>query len=305
VRLHVLGSAAGGGFPQWNCGCPNCAGLRAGNIAATPRRQACVALSDSGGNWFLIHASPEISAQLAGFPPLHPRALRDSPIAGILLTNSDLDQCLGLLSLRESQPLHIYATEPVRQAITTDNRFYRALNRTPGQLTWHELKLYGSHTLLTAEDRASELVVTAIPVPGKVPLYLEDQVEPQSGDNVGLLVSEMSGGPCLGYAPSVGASNPDVQQIIDTADCLFFDGTFWSDDELPALGIGAKKARDMAHWPLGGSDGSLSVLAKSPSRRVLIHINNTNPILRDDSPERRQTEQAGVEVAYDGMEIVL
>ena len=263
MRIHVLGSAAGGGFPQWNCGCPNCAGLRADTIAATPRRQTSIALSDSDGNWFLIHATPEISAQLAGFPPLHPRALRDSPIAGIILTNGDLDQCLGLLSLRESQPLQIYATEPVRQTVTTENRFYRALNRTPGQVTWHELKLYGSQTLLTADHRTSQLVVNTIPVPGKVPLYLEGQVEPQLEDNIALLVSEMTGGPCLGYAPCVGASNPEVERIIETADCLFFDGTFWSEDELVALGIGTKKARDMAHWPLAGSNGSLSVLAKS------------------------------------------
>jgi pyrroloquinoline quinone biosynthesis protein B len=305
VRIHVLGSAAGGGFPQWNCGCPNCAGFRAGTIAATPRRQASIGLSDRDGNWFLIHATPEVSAQLAGFPPLHPRALRDSPIAGIILTNGDLDQCLGLLCLRESQPLHIYATESVRHAVTEGNRFFRALDRTPGQVTWHELKLYGSQTLVTADHRSSQLVVTTIPVPGKVPLYLEDQVEPQIEDNVALLVSEMTGGACLGYAPCVGASDPEVERFMEIADCLFFDGTFWSEDELIALGIGTKMARDMAHWPLAGSKGSLSALAKSSSRRILIHINNTNPILRDDSPERRRIEEAGVEVAYDGMEIVL
>jgi pyrroloquinoline quinone biosynthesis protein B len=262
-------------------------------------------LSDSESNWFLIHAAPEIGAQLASFPPLHPRAVRDSPISGIILTNGDLDQCLGLLSLRESQPLQMYATESVRHAVIQDNRFYRALNRTPGQVTWHELKLYGSQALLTADHRSTQLVVTAIPVPGKVPLYLEDQVEPHPGDNIALLVTEMSGGPCFGYAPCVGASNADVERIIELADCLFFDGTFWSEEELVALGIGAKTARDMAHWPLAGPHGSLSVLAKSPSRRILIHINNTNPIVRDDSPERRQLEQAGIEVAYDGMEIVL
>ncbi|HEX8749955.1 MAG TPA: pyrroloquinoline quinone biosynthesis protein PqqB [Nitrospira sp.] len=305
MRIHVLGSAAGGGFPQWNCGCPNCAGLRAGTIAATPRRQASLALSDTDGNWFLIHATPDINAQLAGFPPLHPRALRDSPISGIILTNGDLDQCLGLLSLRESQPLQIYATESVRHAVTQDNRFFRALNRTPGQVTWHELKLYGRQTLLTADQRSSQLVVTTIPVPGKVPLYLEDQVQPQIEDNIALLVSETTGGPCLGYAPCVGARSPEVERIMKIADCLFFDGTFWSDDELVALGIGRKTARDMAHWPLAGADGSLSMLAESSSRRIVIHINNTNPILRNDSPARRQLEHAGVEVAYDGMEVVL
>ncbi|HKY70930.1 MAG TPA: pyrroloquinoline quinone biosynthesis protein PqqB [Nitrospira sp.] len=305
MRIHVLGSAAGGAFPQWNCGCPNCAGLRAGTIAATPRKQASIALSDSEGNCFLIHAAPDIGAQFAAFPALHPRALRDSPLAGIILTNGDLDQCLGLLSLRESQPLHVYATESVRQAVTQNNRFYRALDRSPGQVTWHELKLYGSQTLLTADHRPTQLVVTAIPVPGKVPLYLEGQVAPQMEDNVALLVSEMTGGPCLGHAPCVGGINPDVERVVELADCLFFDGTFWSEDELVALGIGTKTAHDMAHWPLAGSHGSLSMLAKSPSRRILIHINNTNPILRDDSPERRQLERAGIEVAYDGMEVIL
>jgi pyrroloquinoline quinone biosynthesis protein B len=262
-------------------------------------------LSDHEDNWFLIHAAPEISAQLAAFPPLHPRALRDCPLAGIILTNGDLDQCLGLLSLRESQPLHIYATESVRQAVTQNNRFYHALNRVPGQITWHELKLYVGQRLLTPDHRSTELVVTAIPVPGKVPLYVEGHVKPQIDDNVALLVSELTGGPCLGYAPCVGASDPKIDRIVDIADCLFFDGTFWSDDELVALGVGTKTARDMAHWQLGGAHGSLSMLAKSPARRILIHINNTNPILRDDSPERRQTEQAAVEVAYDGMEILL
>ena len=305
MRIHVLGSAAGGGFPQWNCGCGNCAGLRTGTIDATPRKQASIALSDSEGNWFLIHAAPDISAQLAAFPPLHPRALRDSPLAGVILTNGDLDQCLGLLSLRESQPLQIYATESVRQAVTQDNRFYRALNRTPGQVTWHELKLDASQTLMTADHRSSQLVVTAIPVPGKVPLYLEDQAEPRIDDNIALLVTEMTGGSCLGYAPCVGASDATIERIMETADCLFFDGTFWSEDELVALGIGTKSARDMAHWPLGGANGSLSMLAQSSSRRIAIHINNTNPILRNDSPERRQMEDAGVEVAYDGMEIIL
>jgi len=262
-------------------------------------------LTDSEGTCFLIHATPEIGTQLAGFPPLHPRAVRDSPLAGIVLTNGDLDQCLGLLSLRESQPLHVYATESVRHAVTTENRFYRALNRIPGQVTWHELKLHARQALLTPDGRPSPLVVTAIPVPGKVPLYLEEQMAPQLDDNVALLVHEMPGGACLGYAPCVGAANPDVERIVATANCLMFDGTFWSEDELVALGIGRKRAQDMAHWPLAGPNGTLSMLAKSCSRRILIHINNTNPILRDDSPERRQLETAGVEVAYDGMEVVI
>jgi pyrroloquinoline quinone biosynthesis protein B len=306
VRIHVLGSAAGGGFPQWNCGCVNCAGLRTGTIAATARRQAALAVSGHDGNWFLIHAAPDISSQVAAFSPLHPRGLRDSPIAGILLTNGDLDQCLGLLSLRELQPLHVYATEPVRRAFTTGNRLYRALRRMPCQITWHELTLYRSQALMGADQRPSTVVVTTIPVPGKVPLYADHHAKPQDGDNIALLIRDRSEGPLLAYAPCVGWYSPEVKGILEESDCLFFDGTFWSEDELMALGLGNKHACEMAHWPLAGANGSLPALEKSrPSRRILIHINNTNPILREDSPERRDTERAGVEVAYDGMELIL
>jgi pyrroloquinoline quinone biosynthesis protein B len=306
MNIHVLGSAAGGGFPQWNCGCANCAGIRAGSIAAQPRSQTCLAIETNDGSWFLVHATPDIRTQLLGFPPLHPRALRDSPIAGILLTNADLDQCLGLLSLRESHPLRVYATESVRQAFTFGNRLYRCLRRTPDQITWHELKLNTPQALLRADDRLSGLSVTALPVPGKPPLYLEDDVTPSPGDNVGLLFSELHGQHTCGYAPCVGGPAASVDRLLGSADCLFFDGTFWSDDELASLGIGRRTARQMAHWPLGGTDGSLEVLAKARAgRRLLIHINNTNPILRDDSLERRQVERAGVTVACDGLEIIV
>ena len=306
MRIHVLGSAAGGGFPQWNCGCVNCKGVRAGTVAATARTHTSLAISSAGGSWFLVHASPDVRTQLRAFPPLHPRAPRDSPIAGILLTNGDLDQCLGLLSLRESQPLHLYATETVRRTFTEDNRLYRALNRMPGQITWHELKLGASHPLLGEEDRLGALVVTAVSVPGKVPLYAEGQVHSEAGENIALLIRDREEGPIVAYAPCVGGMTAAVERILDEADCLFFDGTFWSEGELTALGAGSKTAYDMAHWPLKGSSGSLSVLAKArASRRILIHINNTNPILREDSLERRETERAGVEVAYDGMEVTL
>ena len=198
MRIHVLGSAAGGGFPQWNCGCFNCNGVRTGTIAASPRTQTSMAITAAGGHWFLIHASPDIRSQLSAFPPLHPRAPRDSPIAGIILTNGDLDQCLGLLSLRESQPLHLYATETVRRTFTEHNRLYRALSRMPGQITWHELKLGTSHPLSEEGERSSALVVTAISVRGKVPLYAEGQVESEAGENIALLIRDDETGLALG-----------------------------------------------------------------------------------------------------------
>jgi pyrroloquinoline quinone biosynthesis protein B len=305
VRIRVLGSAAGGGFPQWNCGCLNCRGVREGTIAAKPRTQTSVGIEASDGTWFVVHASPDVGTQLASFAPLHPRAARDSPISGIVLTNGDLDQCLGLLSLRESQPLHVYATECVRRGFVEANRLYRALARIPGQITWHELKLDVPQALLRADNTASSLFVTPVAVPGKAPLYLDDQPDSDPANNVALLFTDQEG-QHLSYAPCVAGLNASVARLLDLPGCLFFDGTFWSGDELPALGIGTRGAKEMAHWPVGGANGSLPVLATArASRRVLIHVNNTNPILREDSQERRALNAAGVEVAYDGMEVVI
>ena len=302
MRVRVLGSAAGGGFPQWNCGCPNCRGLRDGSLTSTARLQAGLAIETADGSRFLIHASPDVRQQLASYSAFNPRAVRACPFAGVLLTNGDLDQCLGLWSLREGLPVHVYATETVRRGLIEYNSLYRAL---APHLMWRELKL---DTLqdLTGDGPVSSLSVMALPMPGKVPLYLEGVTDAQPDTNIALLFRERPGGPALGYAPCVGGPSPSVDRLLAEADCLFFDGTFWSQDELPALGIGHKTARDMAHWPVGGSEGSLRRLTGiRASRRILIHVNNTNPILRDGSPQRREVEETGVEVAYDGMEIVL
>lgn len=306
MRLHVLGSSAGGGFPQWNCGCPNCRGVREGSIAATRRTQSCVAVSADGQAWFLLNASPEVRAQIEGFPALHPQAARHSPIAGVLLTNGDLDQCLGLLSLREDQPLHVYATDQVRRGFTECNILYRTLERFPDQVTWHILNLGQSQqALLTAQGNPSGLTVEAYPVPGKLPLHLEGRIAPDPEDNVGLLIRENGAGSTLVYVPTVAARSSELDPLLRDATCIFFDGTFWSNDELIVLGVGQRRAEEMAHWPLGGPLRTLQMLAKIPARRILIHINNTNPILREDSPERQQVHAAGVEAAYDGMEILL
>jgi pyrroloquinoline quinone biosynthesis protein B len=306
VLIRVLGSAAGGGFPQWNCGCPNCRGVREGKIPATARTQESVAVSDDGEQWFVLNASPEIRAQIESFPPLHPREPRHSGIQAILLGNGDLDHCLGLLSLRESHPLVVYATEAVRRGFTDGNVLYRTLERFPGQVTWRVLAPARVEALRGTGDRDSGLEVEAIPMPGKPPVHLDGRVPRQAEDNVAFRIRGRRSGRVLVYASAVGAVTEAVRRALAGAHCVFFDGTFWTADELPALGLGDKRAEDMAHVPVSGPHGSLAALADvTAGRRIFIHLNNTNPMLRDDSRARAAVEAAGWEVAYDGMEVRL
>lgn len=267
--------------------------------------QESVAVSADGEHWFLLNASPEIRAQIESFPPLWPRNRRHTPIAGILLNNGDLDHCLGLLSLRESHPIVVYATETVRRGFTEGNILYRTLQRFPDQVTWRPLVL-GQEQPLLAGGRESGLAVTAIPVPGKRPLHLEGMGPASPEDNVGLLLRDTRNGRRLAYISAAGDWSAKIERAVTGAECVFFDGTFWSSNELSSSGAGERSAEDMAHFPLGGVDGSVNRLKRFPGRRrVLIHINNTNPILCEDSLERRAVEEAGIEVAYDGMEIEL
>ena len=300
--IRVLGSAAGGGFPQWNCGCRNCAGVRDGRVRALPRTQESITLSANGADWFIVNASPEIRTQIEAFAGLHPKAVRHTPIAGIFLTNGDLDHCLGLLSLRESQPITIYATQKMWRGFCEDNRVYRTLERFQGQVRWQRLRLGETLPLASQAGVPSGLNVCAMPVPGKLPIHLEDAT-PGAEDNVCLRFTEERSGQSFVYMPAIAGPHSELAEQVKGATCLFLDGTFWSDDELIEQGLGTKRAADMAHWPLGGEEGSLEWLKKlPPMRRVLIHINNTNPLLREDSPERKAVEAAGVQIAYDGME---
>jgi len=307
MRVRVLGSAAGGGFPQWNCGCSNCLEVRAGAPSVQARTQESVAVSADGEHWFLLNASPEIRAQLESFPALHPRGPRHSPIAGILLTNGDLDHCLGLLSLRESHRLSVYATARVRHGFTENNVLYGTLQRFPGHTSWPGLELGKESELRLASDRPSGLTVEAIPLPGQAPLHLKARLgEPHPEDNVGLLIREPLQGTALAYFPGCARITSGVLEAASRAECLFFDGTFWSDDELIALGLGDRRATDMAHVPIGSSAGSLAAFATSKvPARFFIHINNTNPILREDSAERRIVREAGWQVARDGLDLTL
>jgi len=305
VKIRVLGAAAGGGFPQWNCACANCQLARAGSPRVTPRTEDSLAVSHDGSSWFIFNASPSIHAQIAAFPGLHPQNGRVSPIAGIVLTNGDLDHCLGLFSLRESTPLVVYATDAVFRSLVDRNAVARTLQRFEGQLTHRRLDL-GVETVLTLRSgEPSGLSITARPAQGKLPIHLDGALAASPEDNVGLWVRE-SGNPHVAAYVTAAASLVGLRPLLDEASLLFFDGSFWRDDELIALGLGKSRARDMAHLPIGGENGSLAALSNlRTTRKVYMHINNTNPILDSESPERKAVVDAGWTVATDGMEVTL
>jgi len=293
----VLGSAAGGGFPQWNCACRLCRLARAGDPRVSPRAQASVAFSADRDNWLVIGASPDLRQQILRAPALHPRrGPRDSPILGIVLVSADVDGIAGLLAVRERQPFRVYAPEPILRVLR-GNSVFDVLD--PALVERVEL----------TPDRPVEcgagLRLTLLPMPGKVPLYLEDRAsaQPEAGPTYAARI-EANGRRAV-VAPACAEITDDVRARLRGADLLFFDGTLFTDDEMIAAGVGAKTGRRMGHVPIGGPDGSLSVLAGLGGRRVYLHINNTNPVLLDGSAERRQVRDAGVEIAHDGMEVVL
>jgi pyrroloquinoline quinone biosynthesis protein B len=305
MRLRILGSAAGGGLPQWNCACSNCAEARSGSGKVRPRTQDGLALEAAPGVWFLINASPDIHRQIQESAALAPQAGRATPIHGVILTNGDLDHTLGLFSLRENTPLALYATASVRRGLVDGNLIFRTLQRFPEQTTWHALALGKPTALRGPGDLATGVTVTAVALPGKVPKHLEGLGEPSPEDNVGLWIHDARTGKALVVATAAGAVG-DYVTAMDNADACLFDGTFWTSDELPRLGLGTARAEDMAHLPIGGEHGSLAALGGlRAGRKIFTHINNTNPILVEGSPERRLVEAAGWEVAADGLEIAL
>lgn len=305
MLIRILGAGAGGGFPQWNCGCPNCDGLRRGTIRAKPRSQVTVALSGDADRWVLLNCGPEIRTQIEACPALWPRAPRHSPIAAIVLTCGDLDHTLGLLSLRENHPLTVLATEAVRAGFVEGNALYRTLERFPGQVTWRRL-VAGLEAPLDDPDPArASLFATPVPVPGKPPVHLEGRAPATDEQAIGLVVRDRAGRRLAAF-PGAGGITAPMRAAIDGAGALIFDGTFWSEDELARPKLMDKRAADMAHLPIGGPEGSLALLADlTVPRKLFVHINNTNPILREDSAERARVEAAGWTVAEDGMEIAL
>ena len=294
----VLGAAAGGGYPQWNCRCPVCCLAWEGDSRAKFCTQAGLAVSADGVQWVLLNASPDLRAQLNATPALHPRdGLRHSPIAAVVLTGAEVDQVAGLLNLRERQPFALYGTAECLAAVAA-NPMFGAL--APDVVTRHAV------TPGTPFRPMPGLTAELFLVPGKVPLYLE-QGEPavggETGDTVGVEIA--AGGARLAYVPGAAAMTPALQARLARADAMLFDGTLFTDDEMIRTGTGAKTGRRMGHMPIDGDGGSLSALAGIEARRIYIHINNTNPIHVAGSPERRKVEVAGWEVAADGMEIVL
>jgi pyrroloquinoline quinone biosynthesis protein B len=301
MRARVLGSSAGGGLPQWNCACRNCSAVRHGSTDVEPRTQDSVLVTtDDGEAAFLLNASPDILVQVARAPSLTPRALRHTPIAGVVLTNGDLDHCLGLLSLREDQAFSIYATFEVQAQLRERNLLFRTLAHSPDQVSWRTLELDQPTLLVDAAGTPTGIELTAFPLPGKVPRHLEGLYAGQSGDQVGLRVRE--GRDVLVYASAVASAEPADPRWAE-ATCLLFDGTFYTSDELTRLGITERNAEQMAHLPVSGETGSALCLAGLSCRRIYTHINNTNPMLVRGSRERLAVERLGWEVAHDGMEL--
>jgi pyrroloquinoline quinone biosynthesis protein B len=300
MRLRILGSGAGGGLPQWNCGCDNCVATRAGAMPA--RTQDSIALSATPGCWVVCNASPDIRQQIEAFPALHPRASRHSPIAAIVLTNGDLDHVLGLFSLRESYPLVVYATEAVRAGLVDHNVLLRTLERFEGHVSWRRLTLNVEQPVLDVNGEPTGVWVTPRPIKGKVPVHLEGIAISSDEQNIGLWLRDAAGG-TVAYV-SAAAELDDVAPHLGPEQTLLLDGTFWSSDELSAPGLSQSRAEDMAHLPIAGPQGSLLATARLPARaRIFTHINNTNPILRKGSSERRAVEAQGWQIAWDGMEL--
>ena len=312
MRVKILGSAAGGAFPQWNCACPNCRSLRAGTFHGKARSQTQLAISADNATWFLVGASPDLRAQIESTSELHPRAdgnsTRHSPIAGAILLNADIDHVLGLLLLRELQPLRVHATKSVHRILTKDNSMFAMLQRVPDQLSWIDLNIGAKFSLLDPTGKSSGLECRAIPLGEHYPAYVSPARRSELAmleSSLGLMV-ESPTGKRLAYMPAVPRIDDAILTLLDSADAILFDGTFWSADELICIQGSGSSAWDMGHVPVSPPAGSLARLAelKRP-RKIYVHINNTNPMLNEASPEHRQVRDAGWEIAEDGWQFDL
>ncbi|AJE15195.1 pyrroloquinoline quinone biosynthesis protein PqqB [Stutzerimonas balearica] len=301
--VRILGSAAGGGFPQWNCNCANCSGVRNGTLRAQPRTQSSIAISDDGQNWILCNASPDIRAQLESFPALQPaRRPRDTAIGAIILLDSQIDHTTGLLTLREGCPHEVWCTEMVHQDLTTGFPLFNMLSHWNGGLRWNPIGLEGQFSI----DCCPNLLISPIPLRSSAPPYSPHRNDPHPGDNIGLLIEDRRSGGRLFYAPGLGQVSEALCETMRGADCLLVDGTLWRDDEMQVREVGDKLGSEMGHLPQSGPGGMIEVLDGVPGKRkILIHINNTNPILDEESAERRILDEHGIEVAFDGMDIEL
>lgn len=308
LTILILGSAAGGGFPQWNCNCDGCRRARSGDPAAVPRTQSSLAVSGGDGRWMLLNASPDIGQQIRANPALHPKhGVRHSPIAGVTLTNADIDHVAGLLTLRESQPFAIHATERVHGVLAA-NSVFQVVNP---ELAPRRVMTLDRPTVPT--DAAGDPLpfeIEAFAVPGKIALYLEDPTAAGFGsvaeDTVALRVRDTASDAEFFYIPGCSAMPDWLARRLKNAPLVLFDGTTWTDDEMVRAGTGTKTGQRMGHMAMSGPAGSIAAFEDLGVRRkVFIHINNTNPALLADSPERAAAERAGWDIAQDGMEFTL
>jgi|SRR5580704_1329537 pyrroloquinoline quinone biosynthesis protein B len=319
MRVKVLGSAAGGGFPQWNCGCSNCNRLREGVFKGSARTQAQVGVSPAPGKWFLLNASPDLRQQILANPEFAPAGeTRSTPITTVFLTSADVDCVMGLLHLREFQPLTIYATEGVRRAVTEENSLFRTLERAAPPVKWETLVI-GKQITVCADAAAvagknASVSCAAVSVGGNFPDYVSGALRGKLREEEATIGLEFAaGGKKLFYAPNLPGRGEDWKRVCSESDVALLDGTFWTDDELLRVRGSGNTAREMGHLPLSGAGGLLEQFsaradasgAGKKARRVLIHMNNTNPVLDEESAAYRAAREAGWEIAFDGMEIEL
>lgn len=307
MRVKILGSAAGGGFPQWNCACSNCRRIRDGTLHGSARTQVQVAVSSDNSNWYLLSASPDLPRQIESFPRLHPGAKsRATPIAALVLPGGDLDQVLGLILLRESQPLRAYATPSIRKIIMENNIIFAMVKN---QISWDDVLPGREFELVSVGGANSGVRCLPFSLTGNYPHYVSQEQAssfPPDQALLGLRLQHSSGGGTVVYMPGMPSIEESWLEHLENCDLLLIDGTFWTDDELIRIQGGGRTARQMGHLPLSGPSGSLEQLSRfKRPRKIYIHVNNTNPILDEDSPEYQQVRQAGWEIAQDGAEFEL
>jgi pyrroloquinoline quinone biosynthesis protein B len=303
MRVKILGSAAGGGFPQWNCSCPNCQEVRGGTFAGKPRLQTQVAVSGDGDAWYLLGASPDLRAQIESFPALYPQAgSLSSPIRGVILASADLDHVLGLLLLRELHPFQVWASESVLQVLR-GNSMFKMLNRAEDQVRWNEVGGREFFSLTTVAGVESGIVCHAVSVSSKQPAYAASG---EARDAIVGIVLTSQSGKSLGFFPQLPQLTSELKDLFAGLDYLLLDGTFWSDDELAAMRGSGQLARQMGHIPVSGEDGTMRQLAGlSKPRKLYIHINNTNPMLNPAGAEYREMRECGWDLAEDGCQFNL
>jgi pyrroloquinoline quinone biosynthesis protein B len=310
MRIKVLGSAAGGGFPQWNCRCLNCDRMRRGVLKGQARTQAQIAISPAESTWVLLNASPDLRQQLSEDSEFAPREeTRSTPIAAIILTSADVDCVLGLLHLREFQPLQIYSTLSVRRALTEENSLFRTLERSNPPVRWELLPLDRQIPIFqpASPTENASLFCKAVPLGGNFPDYVSDQLRRSLSEEEAVIGLQLvQNEKRFFYAPTLPGRGEDWRRCVSESDLALLDGTFWSDDELIRVHGSGKTARKMGHLPLSGAQGLLEQLQVNGNvRRVLIHMNNTNPALDTESQANRAVRDAGLEIAHDGMEFKL